>query len=222
MALRLEQVLWSSVTWAWSLEPTPEGEKSELCWAPYLLLNLTHKTKFWKKKKSCNIKLQEHIFWYCKNLQQKKKIKSIRSTSNKRKADKINYTQTESLARRCGAHLLFQHLREEEAGRSLSWRPAWSTEWVLGKPGYTEKPCLEKPKTKRHDTNHHHQTFIVSYSVLVSFMSLWYMFDCQTVRPGTLESTCWSNGFLQLPDRWAEVRGLIWNNLVAQEVRGWE
>jgi hypothetical protein len=34
-----------------------------------------------------------------------------------------------------------------EAGRFLSSRPAWSTEWVPGQPG----PCLEKPKKKKKD-----------------------------------------------------------------------
>jgi hypothetical protein len=35
---------------------------------------------------------------------------------------------------------------EAEAGGFLSLRPAWSTKSVPGQPGYTEKPCLEKPK----------------------------------------------------------------------------
>ena len=39
--------------------------------------------------------------------------------------------------------------RETEAGRSLSSRPAWSTEWNPGEPGlHREKSCLEKPKLK--------------------------------------------------------------------------
>jgi hypothetical protein len=37
---------------------------------------------------------------------------------------------------------------EAEAGGFLSSRPAWSTEWVPGQPGYTEKPCLKKEKEK--------------------------------------------------------------------------
>jgi hypothetical protein len=36
--------------------------------------------------------------------------------------------------------------KEAEAGGFLSSRPAWSIEWVPGKPGLPEKPCLEKPK----------------------------------------------------------------------------
>lgn len=36
--------------------------------------------------------------------------------------------------------------REAKGGRSLNLRPSWSTEWVPGQPGYTEKPCL---KTER-------------------------------------------------------------------------
>jgi hypothetical protein len=38
--------------------------------------------------------------------------------------------------------------REAEAGRFLSLRPAWSTEFQDSQ-GYTEKPCLEKPKRKK-------------------------------------------------------------------------
>jgi hypothetical protein len=35
---------------------------------------------------------------------------------------------------------------ETEAGGFLSSRPAWSTEFQDSQ-GYTEKPCVEKPKT---------------------------------------------------------------------------
>jgi hypothetical protein len=34
---------------------------------------------------------------------------------------------------------------EAEAGRFLSWRPAWFQD----SQGYTEKPCLQKQKTKQ-------------------------------------------------------------------------
>jgi hypothetical protein len=37
---------------------------------------------------------------------------------------------------------------ETEADRSLSLRPAWSTEFQDSQ-GYTEKPCLKKDKNKR-------------------------------------------------------------------------
>lgn len=36
--------------------------------------------------------------------------------------------------------------QEAEAGWSLSSRPPESTEQILGHPGYTEKPCLQKQK----------------------------------------------------------------------------
>jgi hypothetical protein len=32
------------------------------------------------------------------------------------------------------AHTFNPNIREAEAGGSLSWRPAWSTEWVPGQP----------------------------------------------------------------------------------------
>jgi hypothetical protein len=53
------------------------------------------------------------------------------------------------------AHAFHPSTQEAEAGGFLSSRPAWSTEWVPGQPGfYTEKPCLEKQnKTKRLCTN---------------------------------------------------------------------
>jgi hypothetical protein len=44
------------------------------------------------------------------------------------------------------AHVFSPSTWEAEAGRFLSSRPAWSTEWVPGQQGYTEKPCLKKKK----------------------------------------------------------------------------
>jgi hypothetical protein len=41
---------------------------------------------------------------------------------------------------------------EAEAGRILSLRPAWSTEWVPGQPGDTEKHRLKKTN-KQNKTN---------------------------------------------------------------------
>jgi hypothetical protein len=38
--------------------------------------------------------------------------------------------------------------REAEAGGFLSSRPAWSTEFQDSQ-GYTEKPCLRKPKKEK-------------------------------------------------------------------------
>ena len=38
---------------------------------------------------------------------------------------------------------------EAEAGKFLSSRPTWSTEWVPGQQGYKEKPCLEKKERER-------------------------------------------------------------------------
>jgi hypothetical protein len=42
------------------------------------------------------------------------------------------------------------------AGRSLSSRPAQSTEFQDSQ-GYTEKPCLEKPKKEKRKKNDTHQ-----------------------------------------------------------------
>jgi hypothetical protein len=46
------------------------------------------------------------------------------------------------------AHAFNLSTWEAEAGRFLSSRPAWSTEFQDSQ-GYTEKPCLEKKQTKK-------------------------------------------------------------------------
>jgi hypothetical protein len=38
---------------------------------------------------------------------------------------------------------------EAEAGRSLSLRPAWSTEWVSGQPGLHRETLSRKTKPKQ-------------------------------------------------------------------------
>ena len=40
---------------------------------------------------------------------------------------------------------------EAEAGRSLSWRPAWSTKFQDSQ-GYTEKPCLRNNNNNNNKT----------------------------------------------------------------------
>jgi hypothetical protein len=40
-----------------------------------------------------------------------------------------------------------------EAGGFLSLRPAWSTNEFQVSQGYTEKPCLKKPKEKKKKNN---------------------------------------------------------------------
>jgi hypothetical protein len=47
------------------------------------------------------------------------------------------------------AHAFNPSTREAEAGGFLSSRPAWSTSEFQDSQGYTEKPCLEKPKKKK-------------------------------------------------------------------------
>jgi hypothetical protein len=42
---------------------------------------------------------------------------------------------------------------EAEAGRFLSLRPAWSTEWVLGQPGLYRETLSQKTKTNRQNKN---------------------------------------------------------------------
>ena len=47
------------------------------------------------------------------------------------------------------AHAFNPSTWDAEAGRFLSLRPAWSTEFQDSQ-GYTEKPCLEKQTKKEH------------------------------------------------------------------------
>jgi hypothetical protein len=50
------------------------------------------------------------------------------------------------------AHAFDPSTQEAEAGRFLSSRPAWSTEWVPGQPGlYRETLCWKKTKEKENE-----------------------------------------------------------------------
>ena len=51
------------------------------------------------------------------------------------------------------AHTFNLSTWEAEAGKTLSWRPAWSTQPVLDSQGYTEKPCQNKTKQNKKQTN---------------------------------------------------------------------
>jgi hypothetical protein len=57
-------------------------------------------------------------------------------------------TEKENASWAVVAHVFNPSTWEAEASGFLSLRPAWSTEWVQDSQGYTEKPCLEKQKTK--------------------------------------------------------------------------
>jgi hypothetical protein len=81
---------------------------------------------------------------------------------------------------------------EAEAGRFLSWRPAWSTDWVPGQPGMYRKTLSQKnqKQTKRFPlpsldlTNDFTGTFIYPYIVF----SLHWMVIGYTLRKS---SPCW-------------------------------
>ena len=47
------------------------------------------------------------------------------------------------------AHACNPSTWEAEAGRFLSWRPAWSTEWVPGHPGLYRETLSRKTKKKK-------------------------------------------------------------------------
>jgi hypothetical protein len=55
------------------------------------------------------------------------------------------------------AHAFNPSTREAEAVRFLSSRPAWSTKFQDSQ-GYTEKPCLEKPKPKQNKKTKENKT----------------------------------------------------------------
>jgi hypothetical protein len=59
--------------------------------------------------------------------------------------------------------------REAEADGFLSSRPAWSTKWVQDNQGYTEKPCLEKPKEKK---SYSYDENILSQYVLNTYVNM--------------------------------------------------
>jgi hypothetical protein len=46
-------------------------------------------------------------------------------------------------------HVFNPSTQEAEAGRFLSSRPAWSTEWVPGQPGLYRKTLSQKNKNKQ-------------------------------------------------------------------------
>jgi hypothetical protein len=50
-------------------------------------------------------------------------------------------------------HAFNPRTREAETGRFLSLRPAWSINEFQDSQGYTEKPCLEKPKKEKKKKN---------------------------------------------------------------------
>jgi hypothetical protein len=62
--------------------------------------------------------------------------------------NKVGFKSKTYCGRAVVVHAFNSSTREAEAGRFLSSRPAWSTEWVPEQPGYTGKHCLEKPKNK--------------------------------------------------------------------------
>ena len=64
------------------------------------------------------------------------------------------------------AHTFNPSIQEAEAGRFLSSRPAWSTDWIPGLPGlHTEKPCLKNQKSNsKSNNNNKNQLTIVPVS----------------------------------------------------------
>jgi hypothetical protein len=71
---------------------------------------------------------------------------------------------------------------EAEAGGFLSSRPAWSTEWeseFQDSQGYTEKPCLEKPKKKKEKVQEPSTNLIFS-SMFHDFLIDYFIHDLET------------------------------------------
>jgi hypothetical protein len=66
------------------------------------------------------------------------------------------------------AHAFNPSTWKAEAGGFLSSRPAWSTEFQDSQ-GYTEKPCLEKPKPKKKEE------MLDSSSIFSSHVSAFYV-----------------------------------------------
>jgi hypothetical protein len=56
------------------------------------------------------------------------------------------------------AHAFNPSTWEAEAGRFLSSRPAWSTEWVPGQPGLHRETLPRKPNQPNKQTNKQNKT----------------------------------------------------------------
>jgi hypothetical protein len=70
------------------------------------------------------------------------------------------------------AHAFNPSTWEAEAGGFLSSRPAWSTKWVPGQPGLTEKLCLEKQEQNKQKKN--------TYCVLEQV--IWFLKDAYLIK----------------------------------------
>jgi hypothetical protein len=91
------------------------------------------------------------------------------------------FIRVENSARALVAHAFNPSTREAEVVGFLSLRPAWSTEWVPGQPGYTEKPCLEKNQKRKKNKK---TLTELSCSKLQCVLIHFSVVRNQTVRPG--------------------------------------
>jgi hypothetical protein len=82
-----------------------------------------------------------------------------------------------------GGHTFNPSTREAEAGRFLSSRPAWSTEWVPGQPGiHRETMCWEKKQSsrltlRRKQEPEEHNDISQWYSSWCQWYSLYFFFQ---------------------------------------------
>jgi hypothetical protein len=63
------------------------------------------------------------------------------------------------------AHAFNPRTREAEAGRFLSSRPDWSTEWVPGKPGLYRETLSQKKNNQKNVWKHKNQNTDTCYKV---------------------------------------------------------
>jgi hypothetical protein len=70
------------------------------------------------------------------------------------------------------AHAFNLSTWEAEAGGFLSWRPAWSTEWVPGQPGLHRETLSWKKEKKQQQQKTNKQTTWLLYETLLQFVNL--------------------------------------------------
>jgi hypothetical protein len=75
--------------------------------------------------------------------------------------------------------------REAEAGRFLSSRPAWSTEWVPGQPGLLRETLSWKNKTKQNKTKQTKWSNIVARKAFIKRLGTEINMETSFPNPGS-------------------------------------
>jgi hypothetical protein len=90
-------------------------------------------------------------------------------SQNKTRQDKNNNNNKTNIRPGMVARAINPSTWEAEADGFLSWRTAWSTEWVPRQPRYTEKPSLKKQKQKQKNHIHVEIIIIMQHRLILHF-----------------------------------------------------